>query len=452
MRPATTLSPTAHTDATGTIARRTIVAACIGSALEWYDVFAYLYFSLTISKLFFPADDPLVSLLLAVGTFGLSYLAKPLGALFFASYADRVSRKDALTYTLSLMAFGVALITFTPSYATIGVAASIVMLLARFIQGFSSGGEYGTSTAFLVEQSPPSRRGFYSSWNISAIGLTSVLGGVVGLGINAAFSAEQIIDFAWRIPFALGLLILPVSIYIRRRIPEKETQGRPAAPLTEVLSNHKALSLLGMGAFAPVTISNYVLAFFMPTFAIRFLGLPASAAFIGTMIYGLLQCFLSPCFGYLSDTYDRRRMMTIAALILALVALPCFFLLVTSPSLATLVISEVVLGVAATAYQAPMPAFLCDLYPARLRATGVAVVHDITATFLGGFTPFIITLLVANTGSNLIPGIYLGAAAAIAFVCMCALGRYARSAALHPERDGIDADQGNALPQAASTL
>jgi MFS transporter, MHS family, proline/betaine transporter len=173
------------------IAPRTIIAACIGTALEWYDVFAYLYFSLTIAKLFFPAGDPSVSLMVAVGTYALTYIAKPFGAFAFASYADRVSRKKALTYTLALMSVGIALITFTPSYATIGVAASIIMMLARLIQGFSSGGEYGASTAFLVERSPERWRGYYSSFNISAIGLTSVLGGVIGMLVHSIFTQQQ---------------------------------------------------------------------------------------------------------------------------------------------------------------------------------------------------------------------------------------------------------------------
>src|SRR6201996_8763284 len=224
------------------ITTRTIVAACIGTALEWYDVFAYLYFSLTIAKLFFPVGDATASLLVAAGTYALTYIAKPFGAFFFASYSDRVSRKKALTYTLALMSIGVALITFAPTYSEIGVTASIMMMLARLIQGFSSGGEYGASTAFLVERSPFNLRGFYSSFNISAIGLTSVIGGALGLLIHSAFTPTQIDDWAWRLPFALGLTIIPVSIYLRRQVPEFEGKvKRAATPLRQVLKDHKML-------------------------------------------------------------------------------------------------------------------------------------------------------------------------------------------------------------------
>lgn len=435
------------------ITKKTIFVACIGTALEWYDVFAYLYFSLTIAKLFFPASDPTVSLLLAVGTYALTYIAKPVGAFVFASYADRVSRKQALTYTLSVMALGVAIITFTPSYQTIGVAASFMMMLARLIQGFSSGGEYGTSTAFLVERSPIHLRGYYSSFNISAIGITSVLGGVLGIAIHSAFTAQQVDDWAWRLPFALGLLIIPVSVYLRRRIPEVHNGVKRArSPLTLVLKNYKQLSLLGIGAFAPITVTNAALGFFLPTYAIKFLNMSPNQAFLATALYGLVQCFLSPVFGYMSDRYGRRPIMNIAALLLAVSAIPAFYLLVKNPTLLNLVICELVLGIFATAYQGPMPALLCDLYPPEARATGVAVVHDITATVLNGFTPFVISLLVTLTGSAAIPGYYIALFAALAWFCLRGLARFDVAAKTASPGVKFGARQDEEFSQAAPTL
>jgi MHS family proline/betaine transporter-like MFS transporter len=416
------------------IRTRTIIAACVGTALEWYDVFAYLYFSLTIAKQFFPVADPTVSLLVAAGTYALTYVAKPFGAFAFASYADRVSRKKALTYTLVLMSVGVALITFTPGYRTIGIAASIMMMLARLIQGFSSGGEYGASTAFLVERSPRRWRGYYSSFNISAIGLTSVLGGVLGILIHSLFTPQQVDDWAWRLPFALGLLIIPVSVYLRRQVPEIENRIKHSrAPLRQVLKDHKLLSLLGIGAFAPITVTNAALAFFLPTFAIKFLKVTPDEAFIATAIYGLLQCFLSPIFGYASDLYGRRRIMAVASSVLTVLAIPAFYFMVKNPSLLSLVACEVVLGIFATAYQGPMPALLCDLYPPELRTTGVAVVHDTTATVLNGFTPFMITLLVTWTGSATVPGFYIAIVSLIAWFCIRALARYDVAKTTSPE-------------------
>ncbi len=407
------------------IERKAIIAACVGSALEWYDVFTYLYFSLIISKLFFPADDPTVSLLLAVGAFGLSYLAKPLGALFFGSYADRVSRKQALTLTLSLMALGTALITFAPRYTSIGVAATIIVLLGRLIQGFSSGGEYGAATAFLVERAPLRLRGYYSSFNISAIGLTSVLGGVVGLSINNMLTPADVADWGWRVPFALGLLIMPASVYLRRSIPEAAHQPsrRGGKPLREVLARHKLMCLFCFGAFAVITITNYSLAFYLPTYAVKYLHFTSTTAFLATAVYGALQCFLSPVFGYLSDRWGRPRLLMGSSIGLAAMALPCFLLLVSHPSLPVLLLSEIVLGLFATAYQAAMPAYLCDLFPKEVRTTGVAIVHDLTATAFGSFTPVFITLMIRETGTNLVPGFYVLAAALLACASVAALRR-----------------------------
>ncbi len=190
-----------------------------------------------------------------------------------------------------------------------------------------------------------------------------------------------------------------------------------------MLARHKLLCFLCFGGFAVITITNYSLAYYLPTYAIKNLGLSATTAFLATTVYGALQCFLSPCFGYLSDRWGRWPLLTGSSLGLAIVTLPCFLVLVSYPSLTTLLLSEIVLGLFATAYQAAMPAFLCDLFPKEVRTTGVAIVHDLTATALGGFTPFFITLLIRETGSNLVPGVYVLGAALLAYVSILALRR-----------------------------
>jgi MHS family proline/betaine transporter-like MFS transporter len=407
----------------GRIETKAILAASIGTALEWYDVFLFLSFSLQISKLFFPASNPLVSLLATVGTFAVSYIMKPLGALVFSSYADRVSRKSALTATLSLMAVGIGMTAFAPSYASIGLSATVIIILARCIQGFSSGGEYGASTAFLVERSPAARRGFYASFNISALGFSSVMAGVAGMLVGGLLTPDEVLNWGWRLPFIFGLCIVPASLYIRRVVPELDVSGRtmPRSPIREAVAGHKRYLLLGIGAFALVSVANYSLAFYLPTYAVRNLGLPPVSAFAGTLLIGAIQTLLAPVFGALSDRFARTSIMLFASLGLAILAVPCFLVLVAHPSVVTLLLSQAVLGIMLTAYQAPMPALLCDLFPASLRATGVAVVHDFTATAVGGFTPFAITLAIGMTGNNLIPGIYVAVAATLSLACILAI-------------------------------
>jgi MFS transporter, MHS family, proline/betaine transporter len=404
------------------IERRAIVAASLGTAIEFYDVFLYLYCSLTIAKLFFPAGNEWVSLLATVGAFAVSYLTKPLGALVFSSYADRVSRKAALTLTLSVMAAGITITASVPTYATIGIAATVIMVAARFIQGFSSGGEYGAATAFLVERAPPDRRGFYASFQIAALGLTSIIGGLSGVLISTLLTPAQIDAGGWRLPFVFGLTIIPVALYLRRVIPENLAGHRKSrAPLTEAVADHKLRLVVCMGAFALVSIANYALAFYLPTYAVKNLGLPPSGAFAATIMIGTVQAVLSPLFGHLSDRHGRARVMLFGAAGMALVTLPAFFAVVSHPTTAALLCSQFVLAILLTAYQAPMPAFLCDLFPPAIRTTGVAIVHDFTATIAGAFTPFMTTLLIGLTGSNMVPGFYVAGAALLGLVCVAVL-------------------------------
>jgi MHS family proline/betaine transporter-like MFS transporter len=439
--PAGSSSLGANVEPTRSIEKKAIVAAVIGTTLEWYDLFAYLYFSVTISKLFFPHADPLISLLATVGTFGGSYLIKPLGALVLSSYADRVSAKSALTVTVTLMGLGTAMIAFTPTYSSIGVAATVVMVLARLIQGFSSGGEYGSGITFIVQRAPEAERGFFASFQIAAQGLTSVFAGLTGVIISAALTTEQIFNWGWRIPFLLGLVIIPVAVYIRRNIAEVHSTTiapRHPTPVREAISRYPLLCVLSIGTFIMVSVSSYALAFYLPTYAVRTLGLAPTSAFAATILTGGVQAVFSPVFGKLSDRFGRLRVMLPAAILMAIIVLPAFQFVVSNPSLTSLLMSQFVLGLVMTAYQAPMPALLCDLFPPAIRTVGVSISHDFTSATFGGFTPFVITYLIATTGSKLVPAFYVGTAAVISAVCITLITRHARTLARSACRSGVN--------------
>ncbi|GLU35691.1 MFS transporter [Trinickia caryophylli] len=413
-----------------TVEKKVIVAAVIGTTLEWYDLFAYLYFSVTISKLFFPHADPLVSLLATVGTFGGSYLVKPLGALVLSSYADRVSAKAALTLTVTLMGVGTAMIAFTPTYACMGVAATAVMVAARLIQGFSSGGEYGSGISFIVQRAPINSRGFYASFQVAAQGLTSIFAGLTGVLVSTTLTTEQVSDWGWRVPFLIGLVIIPVAVYIRRNISEVDDNtiaSRHATPVREAIFGYPLLCVLSIGTFVLVSVSSYALAYYLPTYAVRTLGLSQTSAFGATILTGCVQAACAPLFGGLSDRLGRLRVMRTAAILMAVVVIPAFHFVVSNPGIASLLVSQCVLGVIMTAYQAPMPALLCDLFPPAVRTVGISVAHDFTAATFGGFTPFLITLLIAATGSKIVPGLYVGSAAALSAVCITLVTRHARA-------------------------
>lgn len=408
------------------VEKKAVLAAVIGTTLEWYDLFAYLYFSVTISKLFFPNADPLVSLLATVGTFGGSYLVKPLGALVLSSYADRVSAKAALTLTVTLMGLGTAMIAFTPTYSSIGIWATGVMVLARLIQGFSSGGEYGSGISFIVQRAPKNRRGFYSSFQIAAQGLTSVFAGLTGVVITSSLSPEQIANWGWRVPFIIGLVIIPVAVYIRSNIAEVKTSPavpRHATPVREAVRRYPLLCLLSIGTFILVSVSSYALAFYLPTYAVRNLGLAPTSAYSATILTGLVQALFSPVFGTLSDKLGRLKVMRTAAILMAILVIPAFHFVVSNPTVSALLASQFFLGLLMTAYQAPMPALLCDMFPPEIRTVGVSIAHDFTAATFGGFTPFLITYLIGTTGSKLVPGFYVGLAAVVSVICITLVRR-----------------------------
>ena len=230
----------------------TAVAANIGAALEWYDLVLYALFAVVLGKQFFPASDPAVSTLLSLGTFAIAWLVRPLGAMLIGAYSDRVGRKPGLTLSAALMSVGTLLIAVLPPYAQIGVAAPVLLVTARMVQGFSAGGEFGSATALLAEQDP-ARRGFYASLQWSASGFAVFLASVFAYAINALLSADQVASWGWRVPFVFGLLIGPAAIYIRSRLDEPAeflAADHTATPLREAAASDKARILVGAGLVA----------------------------------------------------------------------------------------------------------------------------------------------------------------------------------------------------------
>ena len=228
---------------------RVIVAASLGNALEWFDFLVYGYFAVTISKVFFPTGNETASLLAALGTFSVSFLVRPIGAILIGAYTDRAGRKAGLTLSILLMVIGTTMTALTPGYATIGLAAPILIFVARMLQGFSVGGEFGSAVTFLAEQTA-SRKGFVASWQWASTGITGALASVFGLVLTSTLSPEQVTEWGWRVPFLFGILIGPVGLYIRRRLdetPEYVEIEPTRTPARDVLRDHPIESLLAMG-------------------------------------------------------------------------------------------------------------------------------------------------------------------------------------------------------------
>src|SRR6516162_3539008 len=289
-------------------ATRLIVASSVGNALEFYEILVYGYFAVIISKVFFPAANEAVSILVTLGTFGISFLARPVGAIFLGAYGDRKGRKQALTLSILLMTIGTGLMTVMPSYASAGLLAPILVIAARLLQGFSVGGEFASSTAFLLEHRPD-RAGFFASWQWSSQGFAALVATGLGVLLTTGMSAEALQSWGWRIPFAFGLLIGPVGYYIRNRLeetPEFVEAGEARTPLRDLFGGQWDRLLLTSGAVAASTSSHLV---YMPTYAIRELSLPQSVGFTGAVLAAALQTLAVPFVGIGVDKVGQIRVM-----------------------------------------------------------------------------------------------------------------------------------------------
>lgn len=402
---------------------RAVVAATVGNMLEWYDFTIYAAFAVPISRSFFPADSEVVSLLLGLVTFGLGFVARPFGAAFLGGYADRRGRRDALSLTIFLMALGTGIIALCPTYDRIGLAAPIIILLARLIQGFSAGGEIGGAVSTLVEHAPPARRGLYASFQQMSQGGSTMLSGLVAVTVALALPAEAIADWGWRLAFLVGLLIAPVGLYIRRELEDaplfKASDQAKEMPIRVVLRDHWRAVLTGMLIVMLWTVSQYIANYF-PTFAVRELKLSLSQSYLGPLVVGSVLLFC-PLVGILADRYRRKRVMTVGALGLAVVAYPAFSFLIAAPSTERLVVTQIAVAVFMLIYTAPASAVLAELFPTPVRATGISLTYSLGVAVFGGFTPAIITALISWTGQPVSVAFYLIGAALISLVTVLTL-------------------------------
>lgn len=398
---------------------RAITVASIGNALEWFDLIIFGFLSVTIAKQFFPATDETTALLMTFATFGISFVVRPLGGIVIGIYADRAGRMKALTLAAGLMMIGTGMIAFMPTYHSIGITATIGIVIARLIQGFSAGGEFASATAFLAEQSKK-HRGFFASWQIASQGLTTLLASGVGFALATWLTPQELDDWGWRLPFYFGMLIGPLALYIRLRVPETtefQEAETDSAPLRTTLTTQLRPLLISIGVSVLGTVSTYVV-LVIPTFAVRELDISAKAAFTATLATGLVQMILSPVIGWWGDRIGRTPIMLASAAAMLLAVLPLYSWLVAVPTGQTLLMVQIVFGVLLTGYFASQPGFLADLFPVQTRTTGMSLGYNFAVTIFGGFAPLIITTLIVTTGSKLAPSYYVMFAAVLS---LCAL-------------------------------
>lgn len=397
-----------------------VFAALIGNTLEWFDLSIYAYFALTISKVFFPTSDPAVSLFLAFATFGLSFLIRPLGAAVLGSYADRQGRKKALTLSILLMLLGTAMIAIMPGYAAIGIIAPIGILLARLLQGFSAGGEFGSSTAFMMEHAPQKTRNFVASLQFASQGFGVVIASLFGYFLTTYLNDQQMLDWGWRVPFFFGLILGPVGLYIRNTVdesPEFKESEPGSRPLREVLVSQKTLLLVAMGVLIVSTASNFMIKY-MPSYASTNLNIPQASGFLATLTGGLILTLVTPVVGFITGYVSRIKIMLWASGIYILAIFPAFFWLNKSPSASSLLLVVAMMALIKAVYFAPLAALMADVFPVQTRVTGMSLSYNLSVTIFGGFAPVIATGLIALTGSQLAPSFYLIGAAALSIAAL----------------------------------
>lgn len=411
--------------------RRAIVAATIGNAFEWYDFIVFGFLSVIIARQFFPSSNPTVSMLLTTATFGSAFLMRPIGGILLGIYADRAGRKAALSLVILLMTVSSAMMALTPGYATIGIAAPIIVVLARLLQGLSAGGEFGSATAMLIEYAPPHRRGFYGSWQNFGQFVAAVTAALMGALVTRGLSQSTLDAWGWRVPFLFGMLIGPVGFYIRTRLHEvvpafedagdgarTTTSGKASSMLATVWREHQAALWIAFGLVVASSVAQYVLNVYLPVYSVTQLKLPVSAPFIVLMVTGTLRMILIPLFGLLSDRIGRKPVMGASMALYVLTIYPLFLWLVAGPSVPRLLGVEVVFAVLMAAALGPASTALAELFPAQVRATGLSISYNLATTLFGGFSPFLVTWLISATGDKMMPAYFVTAAMIVGLVAL----------------------------------
>lgn len=393
--------------------KRHVAAAVIGNALEFYDFTTYGYFALQIGRTFFPAHDPFISLMITLMTFGAGFIMRPVGAFAIGRYADRIGRKPAMIFTFALMGGGVLALASTPSYAAIGIAAPIIVVLIRLVQGFALGGDVGPTTAYLLEAAPVEKRGLYGSLQFASQGISTLLAGIAGVVLAHLLTPSQLDHFGWRIALALGALIVPIGLLMRRSLPETlPSIAPPSPPPAKDVSRIAVLGLLLiLGGTTGVYALNY-----MATYAQSTLNLTAAVAFASTVTFGIVSIAFPLLAGFLSDSYGRRGPTICARFGMTLAVYPAFLALTLWPNAISLVCATAVLGALTQSAGAVNLVAITEALPPHIRSTTTAAIYAVGVALFGGTTQPIIASLIHASGNALAPAWFLTGTSFIALI------------------------------------
>ena len=384
---------------------RHVAAVCVGNALEFYDFVTYAFFAAQIGRSFFPSSTRDLSLLASLATFGAGFLTRPLGAWVIGRMGDRRGRKPAMLLSFTLIGIATLGLPLTPSYASIGVLAPILVIGFRLLQGFALGGEVGPSTAFMMEAAPVHRRGLYISLQSMSADAATLVAGVVGVVLAHLLSESQLDAWGWRVALLAGAVIVPFGLYLRRTLGETlhvATQAREAGSGRRI----GRIAVLGLAMLAAATTTNYILDY-LTTYASHTLGMPSKLALGATAIVGLCGVCCDPLGGWLSDKFGRKPVMVAPFALLLVSIFPCFWLLERTRTAAVLFGVSAMLAIAATLSTAVFLVSITESLPAQRRSGGLSLIYAVAISIFGGSTQFVVGWLTHATGNPLAPAWYM---------------------------------------------
>ena len=401
--------------------RRAVAAASVGNALEFYDFITFAFFAIQIGHTFFPGGSAFLSLMGALATFGAGFITRPIGAYVLGGYADRVGRKPAMLFSMTLMGVAIAVLALTPSYASIGIAAPIIAIGARLAQGFALGGEVGSATSYMMEAATPARRGFMISWQSATQDIAGTVGSLVGILLALMLIPSQLDAWGWRIALLLGVVIVPFGLAIRRSLPETlHVEHHDAAPDKSALRAAAFPIALGFAIIAQGTITTYIFKY-MATYGQATLHLSVTVSMTAQFANSAVAVVAALIGGVLSDRYGRRPVMVFPQILFALAIIPCFLWLTRSGTSVSFLLSNVILSFLSAIQYGAVYAAILESIPRRLRARAFALIYSIPVAVFGGTTQLIVTWLLHVTGSSMSIAWYLFAMSLIGLLAMWAM-------------------------------